>query len=66
MHLFAEKAVQNKKIVFYTRDMWLEFSEVWICVVNMFKVKSKEITPEVPLVTFNANAEESPHIILVS
>ena len=32
----------------------------------MFKVKSNDITLEVPLVTFNAYVEQSPHITLMA
>ena len=65
VYFFAEKAVKNKKIEFYTRDVWLELYKVLICVINMFKVKKKNIALEVPLVTSNANVGKSPHIILV-
>ena len=65
VYFFVEKAVKNKKIKFYTRDVWLELYKVLVCVINMFKVKKKNIALEVPLVTSNANVGKSPHIILV-
>ena len=65
VYFFVEKAIKNKKIEFYTRDVWLELYKVLICVINMFKVKKKNIALEVPLVTSNANVGKSPYIILV-
>ena len=65
MYFFVEKAIKNKKIEFYTRDVWLELYKVLICVINMFKVKNKNIALEIPLVTSNANVGKSPYIILV-
>lgn len=65
VYFFVEKAIKNKKIEFYTRDVWLELYKVLICVINMFKVKNKNIALEIPLVTSNANVGKSPYIILV-